>query len=201
MNEYIQAFVTIVALVNPAICAQMFSKCVEGIPKEQRTAAAIKSVVAISFILLLAAVAGISVLNIFGISLNAFSCAGGGILVWIGASMINSAQKEPESSSGQTKSKTVSLAPLILFGASPGTITGVITVSAFHGHQLLPIPAILGVLTTSMVLGIVLVLCARFSKNTQKPSMAKRMISSYMGVIVIAMGVQFILSGIKAFLT
>ncbi|NDV61932.1 MarC family protein [Puniceicoccales bacterium CK1056] len=200
MNDYIQAFVTIVALVNPAICAQMFSECTAGLSKEQRTTAAIKSVVAITIILLLAAVAGISILNIFGISLNAFSCAGGGILVWIGASMIKSAQKEPESLSKDDTRKTFSLAPLILFGASPGTITGVITVSAFHGHQLLPIPAILGVLTTSLVLGMVLLLCAMFSKKTQKPSMAKRMITSYMGVIVIAMGVQFILSGIKAFL-
>ena len=200
MENYIQAFVTIVALVNPAICAQMFTDCTSGIPKDQKAKAAVKSAVTIMVILLLAAVAGISILNVFGISLNAFSCAGGGILVWIGVGMIKSAQENPRTGTNEIKSKPTSLAPLILFAASPGTITGVITVSAFHGQRLLPMSAILGVLSTALVLVFVLLLSVKFSTGNKEPSMTKRIITSYMGVIVIAMGVQFILTGAKAFM-
>ena len=72
MNEYIQAFVTIVALVNPAICAQMFADCTSSAPKEQKTLVAIRTVATIGIILLIAAFAGVSILNIFGLSLDAF---------------------------------------------------------------------------------------------------------------------------------
>ena len=156
MNEYIQAFVTIVALVNPAICAQMFSDCTSNTPREQKTMVAIRSVATIGIILLIAAFAGVSILNIFGVSLNAFSAAGGGILIWIGASMIKSAQSSPHAELEEGSKASDSVTPLILF--------------------------------------------AKFMQDRHKPSMVKKMITSYMGVIVVAMGVQFLLTGVKAFM-
>jgi small neutral amino acid transporter SnatA (MarC family) len=73
---------------------------------------------------------GTAILGVFGISLNAFICAGGGILAWIGVSMLKSAQKDSNAGSSQVSKSKLSLAPLILFAASPGTITGVITIAA-----------------------------------------------------------------------
>ena len=201
MNEYIQAFVTIVALVNPAICAQMFSDCTSSTPKERKTMVAIRSVATIGIILLIAAFAGVSILNIFGVSLNAFSCAGGGILIWIGASMIKSAQSSPHSELDEISTSSDSITPMILFAASPGTITGVITVSASHQQRFIPVTAIVGVLATLFVLAVVLILFAKFIQGRHKPSMVKIMITSYMGVIVVAMGVQFLLTGVKAFMS
>ena len=201
MNEYIQAFVTIVALVNPAICAQMFSDCTSNTPREQKTMVAIRSVATIGIILLIAAFAGVSILNIFGVSLDAFSSAGGGILIWIGASMIKSAQSSPHAELEESSKTSDSVTPLILFAASPGTITGVITVSASHQQRLIPVTAIVGVLATLFVLAVVLLLFAKFMQDRHKPSMVKKMITSYMGVIVVAMGVQFLLTGVKAFMS
>ena len=148
MNEYIQAFVTIVALVNPANCAQMFSDCTANTPREQKTMVAMRSVATIGIILLIAAFAGVSILNIFGVSLNAFSAAGGGILIWIGASMIKSAQSSPHAELEEGSKASDSVTPLILFAASPGTITGVITVSASHQQRFIPVTAIAGVLNS-----------------------------------------------------
>ena len=201
MNEYIQAFVTIIALVNPAICAQMFSDCTANTPREQKTMVVVRSVATIGIILLIAAFAGVSILNVFGVSLDAFSCAGGGILIWIGMTMLKSAQSSPHSASAESSKARDSVTPLILFAASPGTITGVITVSASHQQRFIPITAIVGVLSTLFVLAVVLILSVRFSRDRHEPSMAKRMITSYMGVIVIAMGAQFVLTGIKAFMS
>ena len=58
-------------------------------------------------------------LQIFGISLDAFSIAGGGVLTWIGFSMLrgNPAQTKGPSKDGAAEKR--SLAPLILFAASP----------------------------------------------------------------------------------
>jgi multiple antibiotic resistance protein len=200
MKEHIQAVVTILALVNPLMCAEFFANSVGSMPKREKQKAAIKAVTTIGIILLIAALAGTSILKMFGISLDAFSCAGGGILVWIGASMLRSAQDKPASGSPEN-SRSTSLTPLILFAASPGTITGVITVAAAHGKRPLPITAIIGVVATLAVLVLVLLISIRFSSSKSKSTMARKMVTSYMGVIVIAMGVQFILSGIKAFMS
>jgi multiple antibiotic resistance protein len=200
MKEHIQAVVTILALVNPLMCAEFFANSVGSLPKREKQKTAIKAVTTIGIILLIAAIAGISILKMFGVSLDAFSCAGGGILVWIGASMLRSAQDKPETGSPENAQPTT-LTPLILFAASPGTITGVITVAAAHGKRPLPITAIIGVVATLAVLVLVLLISIRFSSTKSKSTMARKMVTSYMGVIVIAMGVQFILSGIKAFMS
>ena len=201
MKEHIQAVVTILALVNPVMCAEIFSDCVGNIPRKGKVKEAIKAVTSIGIILLIAAIAGTSILKAFGVSLDAFSCAGGGILVWIGASMLRSAQSKPKTGSTEPTVSSTSLTPVILFAASPGTITGVITVAASHDKRFLPITAIIGVAATLVVLALLLFISIRFSKGQRKPTMAKKMITSYMGVIVIAMGVQFSLAGIKAFMS
>ncbi|MBD1575927.1 MULTISPECIES: MarC family protein [Vibrio] len=198
MKEFIQATLTILALVNPAICAQMFNECTSNLNKEQKFKEAFKTVVTIGIVLLLAAFGGTSLLHVFGISLQAFSCAGGGILVWIGAGMIKSAQSKNQDLEEHPSAGSV--APLILFAASPGTITGVITVAASHSSLGIPLTAMIGVGATLLVLALVFVLSIQSSGDNKEPTTARKMITSYMGVIVIAMGVQFILSGVKTFM-
>ncbi|GLT15411.1 MarC family protein [Vibrio algivorus] len=201
MQHYTQAIITILALVNPAICAQMFADATRGQSKPQQYKEAIKAAFTIAIVLLIAAFAGTSVLHAFGISLPAFSCAGGGILIWIGVQMIISAQQSQapptEQLSTSTSHKTTGL---VLFAASPGTITGVITVAASHHQSLIPYIAVIGVIVAMLVLLFVLLAFVAFSKEQKEPTMVKKMVTSYMGVIVIAMGAQFMLSGVKAFL-
>ena len=200
MKEHIQAIVTILALVNPVMCMAIFSNCVENVPRNEKEKAALQAIVVIAVVLLIAAIAGTAILGVFGISLNAFTCAGGGILAWIGVSMLKSAQKDSNAGSPQVSKSKFSLAPLILFAASPGTITGVITIAAAHEKRFLPVTAIVGVLVTLVILAVALLVATRVVGILRKVALVKEMITSYMGVIVIAMGVQFALNGIKGFL-
>ena len=199
MKEHIQAIVTILALVNPVMCMAIFSNCVENVPRNEKEKAALQASVVIAVVLLIAAMAGTAILGVFGISLNAFACAGGGILVWIGVSMLKSAQKDSNTGSSQVSKSKLSLAPLILFAASPGTITGVITIAAAHEKRFLPVTAIVGVLVTLVILAVALLMATRVLGILRKVALVKEMITSYMGVIVIAMGVQFAMNGIKGF--
>ena len=199
MKEHIQSIVTILALVNPVMCMAIFSDCVENLSQREKTKLALKAITAIGVVLLIAAIAGTAILGVFGISLNAFSFAGGGILVWIGASMLKSTQFTADTSSPQTQKSDTSLTPLILFAASPGTITGVITIAAAHEQRLLPVTAIVGVLVTLAILIVALLIATRVAGALHKVGLIKEMTTSYMGVIVIAMGVQFAMTGIKGF--
>lgn len=200
MKEHIQAIVTILALVNPVMCMAIFSNCVENVSKEEKERGAFKALGAIGIVLFVAAIAGTAILGVFGISLNAFSCAGGGILVWIGANMLKAKPEDSHAGTAQTSKSSVSLAPLILFAASPGTIMGVITIAAAHEKRFLPLTAIVGVLVTLVILAVALLMATRVVGILRKVALAKEMITSYMGVIVIAMGVQFAMNGIKGFL-
>lgn len=195
MKEHLQAIITILALVNPAMCMAIYIDCVKNLSREEKERAALKAVSAIGIVLFIAAIAGVPILGAFGISLNAFKCAGGGILILIGLSMLKSTQSDTKSGAVSTRNEGSSLTSLILFAASPGTITGVITVAAAHEKRVLPLTAMVGVFITLVILLVAFLLAIRVSGVIGKVGLVKELVTSYMGVIVIAMGVQFIMNG------
>ena len=132
MHEQLQAIITVLSLINPAICAAMFARAVAGQSLGEKITDSAKAASAVLIILTVAALLGKQLLNLFGVSLDAFMVAGGGVLAWMGFSMLSG-----KPAAGDSRSKQ-SLTPLILFAASPGTITGVITLSVAHTRMTLP---------------------------------------------------------------
>ena len=192
MELQLQAFVTVLSLMNPAVCGMMFTASTSGLSSSQRLANATKAAIAILVILELSALLGARILSLFGISLDAFSVAGGGILVWMGFSMLRGA-------TGETGDNT-SLTPLILFAASPGTITGVITLAVAHSRSELPVTALIAVAAATLVTWLVMVLLAGGSGKAGGGGFVRSVVQSIMGLIVIAMGVQFGLTGLSTFM-
>jgi multiple antibiotic resistance protein len=206
-QDTLQAVATILSLVNPAMCAAIFLRSESGRTAAQRTADAVKAVAAITTILVLAAFGGLQVLGLFGVSLDAFSVAGGLILVVIGSRMMLPAGTSTNAEPGQdepgesgAESKESPIAPLILFAASPGTITGVISVSVAHTDGATPTTALIAIAATMGVLAVVLLAVARSSKTASEVGLARRIVTSYMGLIVIAMGIQFAMDGWRQFM-
>ena len=154
MELYVQAFVTVLSLIKPRRVRNDLRKRRVDSFHAQRLADATKAAIAILVILELAALGGAAVLKLFGISLDAFSVAGGGVLVWMGFSML----RGTTAGSGDT---SLSLTPLILFAASPGTITGVITLSVAHSRSELPVTALIAVAAATLVTWLALVLLSR----------------------------------------
>jgi multiple antibiotic resistance protein len=88
MKQHLQAIVTVLSLVNPLICGAMFAEIDAGRARATQLADATRVALVIPAILVFAALLGAKVLQIFGISLEAFSIAGGGVLSWIGFNMM-----------------------------------------------------------------------------------------------------------------
>src|SRR5437867_1118636 len=85
--------------------------------------------------------------------------AGGGVLAWMGFSMLSGQGVSwPSDTSANSK---ISLTPLILFAASPGTITGVITLAAAHTRFGFPVTALVAVAVASVVTWLVMLLVVR----------------------------------------
>ncbi len=224
MTEIVQATITLLSLVNPLVCAAMFSQACQAMPTEDRRRTATQAVLAIAVILAVSAVGGAYILKVFGISLPAFRVAGGVILSWMGFVMLrgnasptspgptthdddapasansnrtNASQEDapPRASSDEDSS---SITPLILFAASPGTITGVITIAAAHSENAIPVTVLIAIAITLTVTWGVLVVTSRKS-STSGQSLWRDVSSRFMGLIILAMGVQFALGGIQAF--
>lgn len=190
------------SLVNPVICAAIFAKITRDKSPGARVTEATKAALAIIVILSLAALGGSQLLSVFGISLPAFQVAGGMVLVWMGFVMLrgNSSPTSTSVASGEDElqAKDVSLSPLIMFAASPGTITGVITLSVSHSQDEIPVTALVAVFVALIVTWLILILSSNMSGN-KKPSLVHDVSTRFMGLIVLAMGVQFALSGLRTF--
>jgi len=196
MTHHLQAIITVLSLLNPFMCAAIFAQIEAGRPFGAQMGSAAKVALAVFVILTLTALVGVKVLHLFGVSLDAFMVAGGGVLVWLGFSMLHGLP--PRQFAAATPNATRSLTPLILFAASPGTITGVITLSVAHAKSGIPVAALVAVVVAPTVMWLTIVLVARVG-GTGGGGFVHDTGTRFMGLIVIAMGVQFALSGIRSF--
>src|SRR6476646_617900 len=157
LQNHLQAIVTVLALVNPVMCGAIFAQLEGERPRNALLIDAAKAAVAVLVILVLAALLGTRILHVFGVSLDAFSVAGGGVLSWIGFTMLRGSSTDNKSAPHDS-TKKVSLGPLIMFAASPGTITGVITLAATHTKLMFPVTALVAVIVATAIMGLVIVL-------------------------------------------
>jgi multiple antibiotic resistance protein len=199
VQDHLQAIITVLSLVNPAICGVMFSQIEAGRSRGAQLADATKAAGAILVILAASALAGVRLLSAFGVSLSAFQVAGGIVLAWMGFSMLRGSPADSESPKSRPATASPSLTSLILFAASPGTITGVITLSLVHSGQELPLTALLAIAVATVVTWLVMLLLARLSGSNQG-GLLRDTVTRFMGLIVLAMGVQFALGGIESFI-
>jgi multiple antibiotic resistance protein len=197
MSQYVQATITIMSLINPVICAAIFLELEGNHLARSGLKDASKAALAIFVVLAVAALIGVRVLGMFGISLSAFEVAGGIVLIWMGFSMLRGSVQHASAQrpAGEGASR---LTPLILFGASPGTITGVITIAANHSGTKLPVTALAGVTVAVGVTWIVMLVAARSSAKRASGGLVHDITTRFMGLIVLAMGVQFALTGYHA---
>ena len=198
MEQQLQAIATVLSLVNPVICGAMFARIEAGQARGAGLADATKAAAAVLVILVVAALVGARVLHVFGVSLDAFSVAGGGVLSWIGFTMLRANPAPARDPSKEGADETRSITPLILFAASPGTITGVITLAVAHAKLQLPVTALVAVAVATVVMWVVMVLMARGGTRAHG-GFLRDTATRFMGLIIVSMGVQFALTGVRSF--
>ena len=106
MELHLQAIVTVLSLMNPVVCGVIFVGLESDRSGAQKVQDATRAVLAVMVILWLSALFGARVLSLFGVSLDVFSVAGGGVLVWMGSSMLRGAAAAPGQARGRTRRST-----------------------------------------------------------------------------------------------
>ncbi len=191
MNSILHTTIAMLAVINPFVCGIMILEIQKGNNIRKNIITSIKTMAIVLAILVVSSLSGHYILSVFGISMDAFKIVGGIIIAFIGFQML-SGKIGNESKDGKQ-----GLTKLIMFAASPGSIAMVITLSVVHHGYKLPYSDLIGTTVAVTVALVVMILMQLFLKN-KKPS-GSSMFSRFMGLIIVAMGLQFILEGIKLF--
>ncbi len=187
------------AVANNIPAIPLFLELCEGLsPKEQNKLSAIATVT--SFITMITAmIAGVSILGFFDISIDAFRIAGGLLLLSTGFNMMNSTRQVVVQGGEHTFSKMISLAVLpvsIPLTTGAGTMSTVILFTqGIHHSGTLTIK----LLSAIVCMTLVIYFSFRFSLDIIKilGHTGMDVLSKIFGLITLALGVQFILSGIQ----
>jgi small neutral amino acid transporter SnatA (MarC family) len=84
VTDHLQAIITVLSLVNPFMCAAIFVQIEAGKSPGAQLGSATKVALAVLVILTVGALVSVKVLHLFGVSLDTFMVAGGGVLAWLG---------------------------------------------------------------------------------------------------------------------
>jgi len=152
--------------------------------------------ISVFIILLVAAVAGNWVLDIFGISISAFRCGGGLVILLMGLTMLQgrASRVQTESLTHNERQSKIFVPIAMPLLAGPGAITTVITIALAE-----PYWKNLSVALTAIVVWVVLLLSQ--GVHGLLGPLGQKILLRFFGLILVAIGVQFMLTGAHEFFT
>ena len=206
------SFSSLFAVIDPLGVIPFFSGLTAGRKLREKRKILIKALITAFFVLLMFTVVGHQVLEVFGITVNAFRIAGGVIFFGIGLDMLQSKPrrwhtgigkayaKDMEVSEDQDEDDDPSITPLAIpMIAGPGSITTVMVLTAqAPGH--LGIPLVMGAVLANLLLaGAILmgadVVLAKIGRTGMK------VIQKLMGLLITVIAVQLMIDGITPIIT
>ncbi|MEZ9709935.1 YchE family NAAT transporter [Vibrio breoganii] len=198
---YLQFFVGLFAIVNPVGIMPIFVSLTNHLSPEERIKTASTANIAVAVILIVSLFAGQMLLDVFSISLDSFRIAGGLLLVSIAFAMMNGQlgeQKQNKQEKAESISKEqVGVVPLAMpLMAGPGAISSTIVFGSNHTGPIDYVAVTITVIVFSFCCWVLFrsaPFIVRFLGQT-----GINVITRIMGLILGALGIEFIASGIGA---
>ncbi len=201
-DSILNAFVTLIVIVDPPGLAPLFLALTTGMNAVERRQVAVRASVIAFGLLALFAVTGAVILHVLGITLPAFRVAGGLLLFYIAFEMVFERRQERHEKSAEraiTKDmiRNIAVFPLAIpLMAGPGAISATILLSGEFAE-----PA-----ARAMLAAIILVVCALtwlvflVSEPVDRllGETGRTILTRLLGVILAALAVQFVADGVRA---
>lgn len=212
MTPLLQQFVTYVGwtvatllpIINPISAAGMLIGITGELSVAERNRQITMACIYMTGILLAFLLAGVLIMDLFGISIPGLRIAGGMIVAFLGFRMLFPHESELDIESDiEARQKTdISFTPLAMPGLSgPGSIALVITMSTtVQKSGELSTPMTYLVISTGIVISaLVIWLCLRAAGllNRLLGSNGIAAVSRVMGFLMVCIGVQFAINGVK----
>ena len=200
-SAYFKFFIGLFALVNPVGIIPVFISMTSYQPAAVRNKTNLTANLSVAIILLTSLFLGDGILQIFGISLDSFRIAGGILLVTIAMSMISGKLGEDKQNK-QEKSETavresIGIVPLALpLMAGPGAISSTIVWGTRY-HSWVHLVGF------SLAIAVFALCCWGIFRMAQwlvrlLGQTGINVITRIMGLLLMALGIEFIVTGIKA---
>ncbi len=208
----ILSFSSLFAVIDPLGVIPFFSGLTSGMDQRQKRKVLVKALITAFFVLLMFTVVGHQILELFGITLNAFRIAGGVIFFGIGLDMLQSKPRRWRTGIGRAYAKDVelsddeeddddpSITPLAIpMIAGPGSITAVMVLTP-QAPSHLGIPLVMGaVLGILLLTGVILMGADAVLAKLGRTGM--KVIEKLMGLLVTVIAVQLMIDGISPVIT
>jgi multiple antibiotic resistance protein len=202
VESFVQAVIAVLAIANPIGAAPVFLTLTDNLHPTERWRAAVRVSMAVLVILTASALFGRVILGAFGISDAAFRAAGGLVIVLMGLEMLRGSptqvqhdhQAVEEDDANDDRIIIPLAMPLI---AGPGAITTVITLVAQRPGPRGVMRALLAVGITTVVLFVTLYFAGWLGRMVSPRG--QRIFLRFMGLILVSVGAQLLLTGTRAF--
>lgn len=186
-------FSSLFTVIDPLAAVPLFASLTQGEDKKAVRRIAVRSSAVALGVLLVFALSGAFVFRLFGITIDAFRIGGGLVFLMIGLPMLRGGHATARAALAGKDPSVVPLGVPIITG--PGAITTVMVLmgqstSAWHG--------------AALIAATVLVLVATCAILLVSPTILRRigptgleLLTRVMGLIVVVIGVQLVLDGIR----
>ncbi|KJG11268.1 MarC family protein [Photobacterium kishitanii] len=200
---FLHFFVGLIATVNPVGIMPVFVSLTGSMSPEERNKTALTTNVAVVIILIIALIAGQHLLDLFSISIDSFRVAGGLLLLSIAFSMmsgkIGEVKQNKEEKSESISREQVGVVPLAMpLMAGPGAISSTIV----YGSRYPGITSTIGIAITIAVFAFCCWLLFRSAPYIVRflGQTGINVITRIMGLILAALGIEFIINGLRVML-
>ncbi|AJR07983.1 MarC family protein [Photobacterium gaetbulicola] len=198
---FLQFFVGLIAAVNPIGIMPIFVSLTGHMSPEERNKTALTANIAVAVILTVSLLAGQLLLDMFSISLDSFRVAGGLLLLTIAFSMMSGKLGEDKQNK-QEKSESISreqigVVPLAMpLMAGPGAISSTIV----YGSRYPGMSSTVGIAMTIVAFAFCCWLLFRAAPIIVRflGQTGINVITRIMGLILAALGIEFIANGLRA---
>ena len=192
-------FTSILFLVDPIAVVPTFLAITQGESVERRRATARRACIAAGVLLIVFAAAGNLIFRAFGITLPAFRIAGGAILWLVAMDMLRgerpTQESEAEIDEGRRK-EDVALTPLAMpMLAGPGAISTVMVLSGQASTPARSAVIYASIVVTLIISWIMLRVGDRVMSHFGQTGI--RVIMRIMGLLLAAVAVQFVITGVR----
>lgn len=200
-NSVSLGLIILLPLANPITTVALFIVLSHNMTKQEKNREAFLASVYVFFIIVISFYFGQFIMKTFGISIPGLRIAGGSIVAYIGFRMLFPAKKDENTQ--DKKEESIAFVPLAMPStAGPGTIAMVISIasSVSSGQANSPMWVIY---TASILVPLILSIILWFSLRSADVIMkivgqnGVDAISRIMGFLLVCMGTQFMINGIK----
>jgi len=195
----ISNYVSLVSLINPLGAIPVFLSLTSNHPKDWIRKQILKTSLNVFVICVVSFLIGNYVLEFFGISINALKIAGGIIISRSGFQLLNAKHKKDVGKKIQSESlqkEDISFTPLAMpLLSGPGSISFLINLSIQTNYDFTTSTyAIISIILASISIFIILKLAPKILSYMGQAGL--KSMSKIMGFIVLAIGIQLIISSI-----